>query len=185
MKKPALPVGMCPIVAQEAKSKREKQQKHHDPKVNAIPGLLVMPTNSTSNSSSQKKKQSAVKNQNGLSNATTVPATSSSAKKSKSKSSANAHVASTAPASTIENKLCDGISELSVTNADDEHAKKIKKLRKKIREIETIEAKIANNELKKPDPDQMEKVGRKHEILAELLELEQNEWNESAHAQLN
>lgn len=51
-------------------------------------------------------------------------------------------------------------------------SKKIKKFRKKLREIESIEAKIASGELKKPDADQREKVARKHQILDQLKELE-------------
>lgn len=66
------------------------------------------------------------------------------------------------------------VTGCSATEEDD-LAKKLKKLRKKIREIETIEAKLACGDLKKPDPDQLEKVGRKHLILSQLKELEQFE----------
>lgn len=61
------------------------------------------------------------------------------------------------------------------SGAEDDVAKKIKKFRKKLREIESIEAKIASGELKRPDPDQTEKVGRKKHILDQIKELERLE----------
>lgn len=63
----------------------------------------------------------------------------------------------------------------SSVGGDDDVAKRIKKFRKKLREIESIEAKIASGELKKPDADQMEKVARKNQILNHLKELERLE----------
>lgn len=53
---------------------------------------------------------------------------------------------------------------------DDDPAKRIKKLRKKIREIEAIEAKLSSGE--KVDQDQMQKISRKEEIHKQLNDLE-------------
>lgn len=48
-------------------------------------------------------------------------------------------------------------------------AKRLRNLKKKLREIETIEANIL---IKKPDKDQLEKIARKSEVLSEILALE-------------
>lgn len=177
MKKPAIPVGMCPIVAQQAKEKREKQQQQQQQKVNPIPGLYVLPNSSSSNDNNQKKKQNA-KVPNGLSNNESKSTTS---KKStpKQKSTANAKVNNTVAGITIttpstssstnSNALSDAITNMKITT-DDDPAKKIKKLRKKIREIEAIELKQSKGE--KIDTDQIQKLNRKDEILKELDQLE-------------
>lgn len=162
MKKPAIPVGMCPILAQEAKEKRQKQQQ-----ANPKPGMYVLPSTSNGIDVSQKRKQNAKPSPNGLSKNTA----NKSVKYPKTLSTIS--VASTST-DKYTNKLCDAVTNLAIST-DDDLAKTIKKLRKKIREIEAIESKISNGELKKPDPDQLEKVGRKNEILDRLRELERLE----------
>lgn len=51
-------------------------------------------------------------------------------------------------------------------------SKRLKTLKKKLREIEAIEEKIASSEIKKPEKDQLEKVHRKADVLSEILALE-------------
>lgn len=53
-------------------------------------------------------------------------------------------------------------------------AKQIKKLKKKIREIEQIESKIQSGDSNKLDKDQMEKVKKKPQILKQLKALEES-----------
>ncbi|KRG04927.1 partner of Y14 and mago [Drosophila mojavensis] len=53
-------------------------------------------------------------------------------------------------------------------------AKQIKKLKKKIREIEQIESKIQSGDSSKLDKDQREKVKKKPQILNQLKALEEN-----------
>ncbi|XP_017958677.1 partner of Y14 and mago [Drosophila navojoa] len=53
-------------------------------------------------------------------------------------------------------------------------AKQIKKLKKKIREIEQIESKIQSGDSNKLDKDQMEKVKKKPQILNQLKALEES-----------
>lgn len=51
-------------------------------------------------------------------------------------------------------------------------AKKLRNLRKKLRDIETLEKKLAEGELENPEPEQLEKVARKPVMLQEIADLE-------------
>ncbi|XP_067124964.1 partner of Y14 and mago B [Centruroides vittatus] len=51
-------------------------------------------------------------------------------------------------------------------------AKRIKNLRKKLREIETLKQKLESGELINPEKDQLDKIARKSEIEMEIQELE-------------
>lgn len=174
MKKPALPVGMCPIVAQEAKQKREKQQQKQEQstkKTNSIPGLIQLPSCSSS-SATQKPKQSSGKSKEATENASKTNKSTAGGTANTTKSSTKSKNISTKrdsddPITVVSNS----ISNLNLTT-EEEIAKKIKRLRKKIREIEAIEAKLICGELKNPEQDQLDKIGRKKRILNELRELE-------------
>ncbi|XP_078571394.1 partner of Y14 and mago-like [Branchiostoma floridae x Branchiostoma japonicum] len=67
-----------------------------------------------------------------------------------------------------ETKINNGQSQDSTS----EPAKKLKGLKKKLRQIEDLEAKIESGELAKPDKTQLDKIKRKTEILKEIRELE-------------
>lgn len=62
------------------------------------------------------------------------------------------------------------ISSNSVSTA--EPAKRIKNLRKKLRDIETLEDKIKSGVVTNPDKDQKEKLSKKIEIIKEIESLE-------------
>lgn len=171
MKKPAIPVGMCPIVAQEAKAKRERQQNRQQQasSTNSVAGNLVLPN---SNDPNQKKKpQNANRNQTESSKSSKPSTTSTAAATTKSKNRTKKCGNTLSSADDANDTLSDAINNLSVTQ-DDDIAKKLKKLRKKVREIEAIEAKLATGELKNPEQDQVDKIGRKNQILDELRSLE-------------
>lgn len=51
-------------------------------------------------------------------------------------------------------------------------AKRLRNLRKKIRDINALKQKIESGELPNPDKDQLEKIARKEAIEAEIEELE-------------
>lgn len=51
-------------------------------------------------------------------------------------------------------------------------AKRLKNLKKKLKEIEALEAKIKSGELKNPDKDQTEKIKRKKDVVKEIKETE-------------
>ena len=58
-------------------------------------------------------------------------------------------------------------------NIDDETiAKKIKNIKKKLRQIEELEAKVASGDIKEPSKEQQEKLKRKKDLKKELKELE-------------
>jgi len=60
----------------------------------------------------------------------------------------------------------------SIENANVDPAKKLRNMRKKLRDIETLEKKIADGSLAKPEPEQLEKVARKPVMLEEIADLE-------------
>ena len=51
-------------------------------------------------------------------------------------------------------------------------AKRLKNLKKKLKDIEALENKVKNGELKNPDKDQIEKIKRKKDVAKEINELE-------------
>ncbi|BFG05421.1 partner of Y14 and mago [Drosophila madeirensis] len=79
------------------------------------------------------------------------------------------------------NVISDALADKLTLNVpeDVDTEKQLKKLRKKIREIEQIESRIQAGEHKKLDKDQLDKVKKKAEILKQLAALE----NSSAAAQ--
>ena len=51
-------------------------------------------------------------------------------------------------------------------------AKKLRNLRKKLRDIETLEKKLADGAVANPEPEQLEKVARKPVMIEEIVALE-------------
>merc|ERR1712226_567900 len=51
-------------------------------------------------------------------------------------------------------------------------ARKLRNLRKKLRDIETLESKLESGEIPDPEPEQLEKVSRKPDVMEEILALE-------------
>lgn len=50
--------------------------------------------------------------------------------------------------------------------------KKLKNLKKRLREVESLEEKLKNGLIAKPEPEQLAKVERKNELLFQIHELE-------------
>ena len=50
--------------------------------------------------------------------------------------------------------------------------KRLRNLKKKLRDIEKLERQIANGDIKNPEPEQLEKVKRKEEVAQQVEELE-------------
>ncbi|XP_044730303.1 partner of Y14 and mago [Chrysoperla carnea] len=73
------------------------------------------------------------------------------------------------------NKLADKLSQVTIkesSNQTSDPAKRLKNLKKKLREIDTIEQKIKSGEIKNPIKEQLEKVSRRKEVMAEIQKLE-------------
>ena len=60
----------------------------------------------------------------------------------------------------------------SEVQPEKEKLKAIRALRKRLKQIEDLQARIDSGELKQPDKDQLAKLARKDELMAELLALE-------------
>lgn len=154
-----LPPGLCPEVVEAAKREREKKERAKAKKEAAaaakqqqqqqqIPGVLKLPANTNLTKTSvngQKTKAS---------NASATKTSNDSSSKTIEALSKN-----------LENNL--NVQEDNVQDLQ----KKCKKLNKKLREIDEIEKKIKSGALKKPEKDQLDKVGRKKEIEKELKQL--------------
>lgn len=136
-KKPDIPVGMCPLMVQAARDKREKQlkqQMQQQAKVSKAASTLAAPSNQPS------KK--------------TTPANTKPA---------------APPAKVLS--ITEAVATLDL-NCEEDVQKQLKKLRKKIREIEAIEEKLKSGHLKSPEQDQLDKVARKAEIVKQITKLE-------------
>lgn len=55
---------------------------------------------------------------------------------------------------------------------DTDPAKRLKNLKKKLREIEALEEKLKKGEITKPEPEQLAKVKRKNDLLMEINQVE-------------
>ena len=51
-------------------------------------------------------------------------------------------------------------------------SKKLRNLKKKLLDIEALEAKLSSGEIENPEPEQLEKVARKTEVMKEINALE-------------
>lgn len=77
---------------------------------------------------------------------------------------------------------------VSVSAADDstaaaEKAKKIKNLKKKLRQVEELQQKVDSGEIKEPTKDQLEKLGRALALKEELQQLECDSWSNKRNAE--
>lgn len=61
--------------------------------------------------------------------------------------------------------------------ASTEKAKKIKNLKKKLRQVEELQHKVDSGEIKQPTKDQLEKLGRAEALRDELQQLERDSWS--------
>lgn len=145
------------------KAKREMEAA----KSNPIPGLVIQ--------TDTKKKKKKNKNK-GVANVTedlaktTISEQTTSSKKQTTNEKPK-------PQNTVQPKPNNTASSQTqnkqISRADP--LKRLKTLRKKVKEIESLEEKIKSGEIKNPDKEMLEKVSRKAEIQREIKQLEANE----------
>ncbi|XP_028265026.1 partner of Y14 and mago [Parambassis ranga] len=155
--KPDLPPGLNP--SEEPPSKQQQQQK--------IPGCGDSETAGLSKSAKrnmkrkEKRKQQQQLGQDGDADMESV-------------SNAVENVSISEDGETVDKTA----APVSVSSADDssasDKAKKIKNLKKKLRQVEDLQQKVDSGEIKQPTKDQLEKLGRAKALQDELQQLEQD-----------
>lgn len=114
----------------------------------------------------------------GLSVDTTTPSSSSTSSTSKVKKKKNKAVAvAVANCTSMENGVGEVTAKMAGANLRQQPvatdpAKKLRNLRKKLRDIEALEAKIEGGEIENPEKEQLEKVAKKVEVAREIANLE-------------
>lgn len=124
--------------------------------VHTIPGLNTDPSPPVVPASSKSKKKKKPGNQAGSSQTNTQNGIASIEDKM-SKAS-------------IADKAPDRNSAGQPVATDP--AKKLRNLKKKLRDIESLEVKLESGEITSPEPEQLEKIGRKKEVMTEIAALE-------------
>lgn len=161
VKKPLYPVGASPEFIAEHKAKLEALAV----KNKVIPGMQAK----TQEGSKKKKKKNKSK--------VTEPVSEGVSKITISEPEFHKEVPvrtdkspSTVKQTTTNNVTKDNSNTAQKTTNDPQ--KRLKNLRKKIREIEVLEDKIKTGSLKNPDKEILDKVGRKTEVSKEIKRLE-------------
>ncbi|XP_011502095.1 PREDICTED: partner of Y14 and mago isoform X1 [Ceratosolen solmsi marchali] len=155
--KPTYPIGMSAEYVAAHNAKRDMEAA----KSKSIPGLVI------ATETKKKKKKNKNKGVASLAEDLSKTAISEQSASVKKQRSANEKSKFTNKPTSNEtpNKQISTMDPL----------KRLKNLRKKIREIESLEKKIDNGEIKNPDKEMLDKVLRKVEIQQEIKQLEANQ----------
>lgn len=158
--KPDLPPGLNPSEAAPAKQQQQQQQK--------IPGCGDSETAGLSKSAKRnmKRKEKRKQQHQGQDGDADVESVSD-AVENVSISEGGEAANKTAPPDSVS-------SPDDSSAAAAEKAKKIKNLRKKLRQVEELQQKVDSGEIKEPTKDQLEKLGRAKALQDELQQLEQD-----------
>ncbi|XP_043271150.1 partner of Y14 and mago [Venturia canescens] len=154
--KPTHPPGVSAEYIAAQKAKKEGQSTK-----TTIPGMPAQVD------SKKKKKKSKSKGNNTITEDLAKTTISESEATIRTKNSVNSTPKPQSVVSCRQDAM--GASHLS------ESMKRLKNLRKKIREIETLEQKIRDGVIKNPEKEMLEKVSRKSEIQEEIKLLESNQ----------
>jgi len=109
-------------------------------------------------------------------NTTPTPSTSTKSKKKKKPANNSLGPGIIGTPSMMDSVTSDlanvSMSSLSMHHTATDPAKKIRNLRKKLRDIEALESKLTSGEISSPEPEQLEKVSRKSDVICEISALE-------------
>uniref|UniRef100_A0A1Q3EZH4 Partner of Y14 and mago n=1 Tax=Culex tarsalis TaxID=7177 RepID=A0A1Q3EZH4_CULTA len=177
--KPSLPPGLPPEMAQKAREKREKEQRKAAarPPQNPVPGLLILHDDNKAN----QQKQAKPPNAKPKKKAVELPDVLLEQKQKEEQKAASRQQAQDQRNSKQQcqsqpkplDDVTKSVQDLQLgADGHSDLSKKLRKLRKKIREIEVIEERLRASDGPRPDKDQIEKAKRKPEILKEIEELE-------------
>ena len=124
------------------------------PKATPIPGLNFVETeqDKVPSKSSKKKSKSKNKQADGSGDAPTQKSSAATTQQPPSQQKSDASAAAPAAAT--------------------DPVKRLRNLRKRLKDIETLEKKIESGELKNPEKEQLEKINRKEEVEDEIDDLE-------------
>ncbi|KAJ4426807.1 hypothetical protein ANN_26606 [Periplaneta americana] len=157
---PHYPVGLSPEIINAAKAKKEKAERAAS-KSSPIPGLVMVPTTEGKSSKKKKKKKNGTEDElsESLSKIQMTPEPKAQNPQPKPQSK-----------TPTQSKSQQSPSQPNTPITPTDPAKRIKNLRKRLREIESIEQKIAAGE-QKLEKEQLDKVARKKEVLSEIEQL--------------
>ncbi|XP_075236946.1 partner of Y14 and mago [Lycorma delicatula] len=171
-KKPLYPVGLDPDII---KKKEIELAKKNNTMYCPIPGLIIDPNSEVKKKKKKKKKNGGNSNsgfdedKDGADSIVTNNNNNVASSKNQQKQSPTASTSSQQSKGKQQNKSS---SSSIISTAIVDPVKKIKSLKKKLREIEALEQKVAKGDTKSLDKDQLDKISRKSEILSEILALE-------------
>jgi len=120
------------------------------PPVVIIPGLNMDPTPAHTNTSAKSKKK----------------------KKGSGQTQASSNGVADLSARMAQSSICEKPRNPSGQPVATDPAKKLRNLRKKLRDIEALEARLNSGEIVNPEPEQVEKIARKEDVIKEISALE-------------
>ena len=71
-----------------------------------------------------------------------------------------------------QSSICEKPRNASGQPVATDPAKKLRNLRKKLRDIEALEARLNSGEIVNPEPEQVDKIARKEDVIKEISTLE-------------
>ncbi|XP_029362583.1 partner of Y14 and mago [Echeneis naucrates] len=163
--KPDLPPGLSPSEAAPPKQQQQQQQQKMIPGCADSDGVALSKSAKRNMKRKEKRKQQQQQGQDGDVDVDAVGDAIENVSISESSESASkaAALASASPP-----------DDSSAATAAAEKAKKIKNLKKKLRQVEELQQKVDSGEIKQPTKDQLEKLGRAKALEEELQQLERD-----------